>query len=299
MITDPSTLTFTGASFFILGEIATVTFGGILADSVTVDSETGLTAVYDLGVPIVDIEEIPLLTFESDEAVYYAISDFNLSNPLVVAADSSIASCSFGGGCVLEVTSNGLATHLKNEDAHIEVCGDICEFQESDSSSSVSKCSVPPLSTEYSNENFKIATETEDLKAGSYFGSNGNFARVFDNNNLNHASDGNQNCWVGMDFGADHVGMISQVKYFMQNFDKSKMVGVLRFQGSTDGELYSTLFVADDNIHEGWNYFSWDSEVYLPAYRFFRFKGTYVGSCKINEVKVIGVKTIKNSDPTF
>jgi hypothetical protein len=86
-------------------------------------------------------------------------------------------------------------------------------------SASYADCILPPLSTIYSNTNFQIATESEDLRPqnGAFFGSNANYAKVFDNNNLNDAGDTSSNCHVGVRFTTGHVGMLSQVKYFLDD----------------------------------------------------------------------------------
>ena len=65
------------------------------------------------------------------------------------------------------------------------------------------------------------------------------------------------NCRIGWEFKEGHVGMISQVKWFMQNFNKDRMVGRTKFQGSLDGSTWTTLFTLDQNIHDGWNYYNW------------------------------------------
>lgn len=53
-------------------------------------------------------------------------------------------------------------------------------FDEASSTSTVTKCKVPKLSTVYSNENFEIATPSENLKAGKFFGTASNFEIAFD-----------------------------------------------------------------------------------------------------------------------
>ena len=77
-------------------------------------------------------------------------------------------------------------------------------------------------------------------------------------------SDNNANCFVGMKFRPGFVGLLSQVKYFMNNINKATYSGNLKFQGSNDMSTWTDLFTVDDNIHEGWNYHSWDTS--KPAY---------------------------------
>jgi hypothetical protein len=100
---------------------------------------------------------------------------------------------------------------LKNDsDANqILICDEVCVFNEEDSTASVTKCKIPGISTIYSNENFAIATETEDLDSGEYFGTADDVSIAFDGNVLNTPDDTNSECSLGMSFKENHVGMIS------------------------------------------------------------------------------------------
>ena len=83
---------------------------------------------------------------------------------------------------------------------------------------------------------------------------------------------GQTECFIGGSFKADHVGMLSQVKYFMGDIqDKTKYVSNLQFQGSNDNSTWTNLFAADENIHEGWNYHNWEDPAAQPKFRFYRF----------------------------
>lgn len=69
--------------------------------------------------------------------------------------------------------------------------------------------------------------------------------------------------------------MLSQVKYFMGEIeDRTLFVDYLTFQGSSDNTTWTDLFVADDNVHEGWNYHKWETSAEYPKYRFYRFFST-------------------------
>jgi len=60
---------------------------------------------------------------------------------------------------------------------------------------------------------------------------------------------------------------------------------------------YTDLFTLDEALHEGWNYHKWEDGD-KPKYRFYRFYGTVLGSCKINEITFTGVETIDSSTST-
>jgi hypothetical protein len=98
-----------------------------------------------------------------------------------------------------------------------------------------------------------------------------------------------------MRFKPGHVGLISQVKYFMGNIaSKATYSGILKFQGSDDGTTWTDLFAADDNIHEGWNYYEWTDAASKPRHNQYRFYAAGASACRINEVKFTGVETVND-----
>lgn len=132
------------------------------------------------------------------------------------------------------------------------------------------------MSTIYSNEEFSIATETEDLDSGVYFGTASKVNIVFDGDLLEAPSDSSSQCVLGMQFKEEHVGMLSQVKWFMGPMDatfKAKLVDITVFQGSNDNSAFTTLFTVDENLHNGWNYYKWETANDYPKYRYYRFYG--------------------------
>jgi hypothetical protein len=53
----------------------------------------------------------------------------------------------------------------------ISVCDVPCIYSDSDSDDETAKCRIPPISTSYSDQNFKISIPSENLM-GEVFGSN-------------------------------------------------------------------------------------------------------------------------------
>ena len=107
----------------------------------------------------------------------------------------------------------------------------------------MAKCKVPMLSTVYSNENYNISSESENLKSGKYFGTASNFEIAFDDNLLVTPTDTSSPCHMGMQFKEGHVGLLSQVKYFMKDISsKALFVNTTTFQGSSDGVTYIDIF---------------------------------------------------------
>ena len=70
--------------------------------------------------------------------------------------------------------------------------------------------------------------------------------KAFDNNNLNSPTvTAKAECQIGMAFSAGFVGMISQVKFFMNNMvTTANYDGKLKFQGSNDNTTYTDIFTA-------------------------------------------------------
>lgn len=116
-----------------------------------------------------------------------------------------------------------------SDNAQVTICGEECVIVEAESSTTTVKCILPVLSTIYSNENFAIAHESEDLDSGSYFGTADDNSLAFDGDLLVPTTDNNDICIIGMAYKENHVGMISQVKYFMQDMttnEKADFVGI-------------------------------------------------------------------------
>ena len=84
--------------------------------------------------------------------------------------------------------------------------------------------------------------------------------------------------------------------------DRRRYENNLAFEGSLDGKTYTELFVVGKNVHEGWNYFSWDKGSY-PGYRYYQFRGLgrsgQTGPCRVNEVVFAGNEVIENSEATY
>lgn len=208
-------------------------------------------------------------------------------------------SCSFAGGCNIEVVADGLSTILKNDSVNnfISICDEPCEFMESLSDSSKAVCKIPKISTVYSNQEFAIEVEKEDLRFRRTFGNYDNIANALDNQlNIIPKKSSSDDCFLGGSFKANHVGMLSQVKYFLGEVsDKSVYINNMKFEGSSDNSTWTELFMADDNIHEGWNYYKWDDPADYPKYQFYRFSSPNSKGCLLNEIKMAGVETVDNT----
>jgi len=84
--------------------------------------------------------------------------------------------------------------------------------------------------------------------------------------------------------------------------DISLYAGISKFQGSNDNldsTSWTDLYVADENIHEGWNYIDLNETGTMPKYRFYRMYSPTSYGCLVNEIKFTGVETVDNSDATY
>jgi len=81
-------MVFTGTNFYDLGFAANVSYSGIFADKVTIDSTTQVTATWNLGFPPLGQEIIPSLWFNETgtDVRHYANISSSLSKALTLAS---------------------------------------------------------------------------------------------------------------------------------------------------------------------------------------------------------------------
>jgi hypothetical protein len=114
---DADILTFTGTGFPTSGYTAYAAFDGVNATTVTVDSETSVTAEFTV-IGLAATTGIPELYFQSTTDTFnyiWAHNNVSISKPLNVTSSSSQLSCSFAGGCQYEIEADGLFALLQNE----------------------------------------------------------------------------------------------------------------------------------------------------------------------------------------
>ena len=142
----------------------------------------------------------------------------------------------------------------------------------------------------------------DDLRFRRTFGTLNENEKVFDHQltSVPSVNSRESECYVGGSFKENHVGMLSQVKFFMGDIEtKSDYSDKLKFQGSADNTTWTDLWTVDENIHEGWNYYQWENATDQPKYRFYRLYNNQNKGCDVSELKMSGVETIDNSDATY
>ena len=127
-------IVFTGTNFFTAAQnfTASASYGGAMADSVTVDSATQVTAQWNYGLPPIGQSIVPSLWFDETgtDVKHSANISASLNKALSVTSSTSGLTCSFAGGCNLTINAEGLSTMLKNDTVNnfISVCDEKCEF---------------------------------------------------------------------------------------------------------------------------------------------------------------------------
>ncbi|CDW80878.1 ipt tig domain containing protein [Stylonychia lemnae] len=300
LVTGSTQMVILGTNFLTIGYLATVKFQGLEADLVTIDSDSQVSATWNHGVPLSANPVAPILVFSSlisSSIKHTASGTATISNTFSQTSINQNVDCSFAGGCLLQINQPGLASTLTQNQNSVRICDKICQLDAVESSSTIMKCKVSKLSTTYSVTKFKI--EEESYITGSLFVSNttGITALLDDDNQTPYIDSVSSNCYFGISFAEGHVGQISEVKYFMPVFVKANFVGNLKFQGSEDGLTYTDIFIVGQEIHEGWNYYSYkDNNL---KYRYYKFQGYRIGSCRVGELKFRGIETIDNNDDSY
>jgi len=218
--------------------------------------------------------------FQSDTTTegHFAQISATVENSPDVSGSASDVTCSFAGGCSFSVAIEGLSSSAAGDLAVVTACGESAEFDADASDATQATFKLPPVSTIYSIENYNIQlSHTLEGEAFSSFAAGTYIA--FDGDNSVPFGDTTSNpCYVGLAMKSGYVGIVSQVKFFMNEFDRDTFVDSLSFQGSNDGASFSTLFTVSEEIHEGWNYYDYD-EASLLKYRYYRLYGITAGAC--------------------
>ncbi|TNV88229.1 hypothetical protein FGO68_gene13028 [Halteria grandinella] len=298
-----TTIVYTGTGFTstMVAFDKTGSYAGIQADLTTVDSDTQITATFTNGVPLSQVAISPQLnlTFESTMEAHMAVITTTLANPITAIAVDAAVDCSFAGGCFMSISQPGLLTTLQNDaSSSVLVCQQPCLPSPDDSSPATLKCRLPPLATTYSTAQFNITEES--YLVGAPFSSKAALTEyLFDGNYMRGFNDSTSaTCFIGTAFKQGYIGVINEVSIFMNRFVKDKYVDKLVFQGSNDNVTYKDLFVVGQEIHEGWNYYNFESGD-EHSFRFFRFFGKAPGACVIGEISFRGVEVLDSTTSSY
>lgn len=173
------------------------------------------------------------------------------------------------------------------------ICGNECVLDASASDATQATCRTPPLVTTYSASTYSISSA--GLIHGTWTGSNPTSVdKVHDNVWLSDYTDTAANPWIEIDFPDTQVAVLDSVKILINNLtNKVPFVGDTKLQGF-DGSAYVDILTLSNEIHEGWNVFSWDTS--KPAYQKYKWTGAAVGSVRFGEVKFYGIVSVANTN---
>lgn len=103
-------------------------------------------------------------------------------------------------------------------------------------------------------------------------------------------------CYAQVTARDGYTFAVEEVKMFLNNLlDKAPYTDDnLKVQGSNDGATFTDIHSYDDSIHEGWNSVDWISSP--QVFSTIRLQGAVSGSCRIGEVRLIGVEVLDDSN---
>ena len=110
------------------------------------------------------------------------------------------------------------------------------------------------------------------------------------------------NCYAEVSAKPGYTFQLDSVKIFLTNLlDKAPYTdGNLILQGSNDsGATFTDIHSYDDSIHEGMNSVDWKAPFVAQVYKVIRLQGAIDGSCRIGEVKLIGVEVMDDNNASI
>ena len=119
--------------------------------------------------------------------------------------------------------------------------------------------------------------------------------RAFDNQALPAVSNSDIECYIGIKFAKNYVGVVDELSFFLDYFDMAAINATLKFQGSNDAFVSEIidLVVIGDEAHEGWNYYDMKELSAIPKYSAYRlFNENAKGCDDIGEIHFIGKEVL-------
>ena len=274
-------------------------YGGIDADSCSVDGNGDALCVFDLGVPSLSGPAAPVLMINTDNAGIMACHTVTgtdqLDNTFVAPGGLVDVDCSFAGGCIIEIPAVGLSSNVLGGIQKITACGNDATMIPSMSDDTTAFFYAPELKTAASEDNAKRSS-AEMITPRNEFGSDAAFeGKLFDGVNVPGLTSTGSNCFVGVTYDGGKTAILEEVRFFMDyfgnNFDRYD--GNLKFQGSDDAFAtdINDIFTVGAEIHEGWNSY----DVSKPKYTSYRIFNAENNGCNgLGELKLYGKEVYDN-----
>ena len=217
-------------------------------------------------------------------------------------ASPTTVSSGIAGGAEVTITGNGFPSSSQIDLIDFRACGVEGEVVSTSATQIVVR--VPPFITPLSLQTYDLA-KVEEIFGTAISDSNPTgAASVSDGVFATYYSSSATNCYIGVDFGANSVGILSKIKYFPQiDIDTTKFYGT-QLQGSNDGTTWTGVqvtttdstgvsttgaFTIGYSVHNGYNDIIFD-ETNKPSYRYYRFLGNGTASqCNFAEIQFWGI----------
>lgn len=192
------------------------------------------------------------------------------------------------------MTGTGLATALQGTEANtITICENECVLDMDASDVDTARCTVPALATVYSKDTYNLVESAAISGTWSGSGSASELLKLTDGDNLNDYTDGTASgCYFSLSARSGYVFYVDEAKLFINDLtDKSPYIdGNLVLQGQNEGEAaWTDIWEITEDLHEGWNTERFET---VQAFNTYRFYGATSGSCRVGEVKLVGVEVI-------
>jgi len=259
-ISDPASVFVNGSGFPTSNYDAVAVFMGVESSSSTITDSGSIEFIFDNGLPVSSTDSPLQVRFDHqslNEQIFAVQNNILSINEASIVFSTLDLTCSFQGGCSYMVEGTGLTSSLLNSDVNsIDMCGNTCVVDEGASDPHQVTCILPHIVTAYSASAYDVVVPGP-LHSGTWTGtaSDTELAKLIDGKNTVDMTDSNTDCHFQVQYKENHVGVLEQVKFFINEMiDKSPYVGSLVFQGSDDGATFTDLWTIDSAVHEGWNY---------------------------------------------
>ena len=258
-------------------------YGSLAASSTSIISSTVVSGTFTNGLPpgVVQVS----VSFEKDNRLTFT-SGYQQSISLSATINSPVT-CSWAGGCVLEITQNSITQGATAGDISVQVWGQTAKLDLSSSTSNTLKAIVPVYATSHSLDLFKVqqsavikGTVTSlpvDIGALAF---DGITSTMF-------ISASTDNWYVQVKFDDGKIGRVTSIKYYMNRMSdkQTNFVDKLKFQSSSDGSTWVDVFAVDKYLREGWNTYTPTSAIEVQYYRFF---SATKSAWQIGEIQLYG-----------
>ena len=158
----------------------------------------------------------------------------------LTTASINTLTCSYQGGCLLQIAGTGL-----HESVAVTICNNTCTLVEALGNSYT--CTVPPLVTTYSQQNFNIQSAPLLIANTSFAIIASNLAtadNAYDGDDCTFFTDTSNSVYVGIDAGSGVYLQLSEVSFIGGGTDEENykdLIGTL-VEGSVDNTNWDTLF---------------------------------------------------------